>query len=241
MVLFELKNIAFSFSSSHDVILSNIALSIQKNRMIAIMGLNGAGKTTLLRLLSGFFKPTSGEILLSGKRLDDYDARTLAQNVAWIAQDFHPDFPFTAKEFILMGRFAHSGFFSTSHDYKIVKEMISRLHLQDLATRMVTILSGGERQRVLIARALAQQSPVILLDEPTNHLDIKHKTEVLALLKNEVKTNDKSVVAVIHDLADARRYFDGVILLREGRVEFAGAVDDGLNPEWVKKVFEVEV
>ncbi len=237
---FTIKNLSFGFNERP--VLDAVNFSVTRGRMTAIMGLNGSGKTTLLKLMSGYLKPHQGEISFSGKRLNDYTPKELGRELAWIAQEVPLDFPFTVAEFVRMGRYAwQDGFFSAAKDFEMVHVVLKKLDLTKLADRKLNELSGGERQRVLIARAFVQEANVILLDEPLNHLDIKRKFEILDLLKNEVVTQGKTVIAVLHEIELARRYFDEVVLLKEGVVQYSGNVPSGLDSTRVSTVFEAQI
>lgn len=226
-------------------IIHDVSLTIERGSMTAVMGLNGSGKTTLLRLMGGFLKPTQGTIRIgmsTESTLSTLSTRELARLLAYVPPDFPVLFPFTVKEFVLMGRFAwQQGLFNSAFDYQRVHDILSRLQLLPFEKRSVLSLSSGERQRVLLARALVQETPIILLDEPLNHLDIKYRREMLSLLKEENQKNGKTIVAAMHELHEVREFFEDVILLKQGRLAAIGSKLSVINEKNVKDVFEVEV
>ena len=209
--------------------------------MTAIMGLNGAGKTTLLRALSGVLSVDAGQVWLSGEEMTHIPARQRARNISYVAQDTVASFPFTVRETVMMGRHPwQTGYFHSAADVDRVDAAMARLDLSSLSFRLVNTLSGGERQRVMLARALAQQTPVILLDEPLNHLDIRHRAFVLDILREENRQRGVTIIAVLHELRDVQTHFDRAILLRDGIVVAAGPVDEVITPQRVREVFDVE-
>lgn len=231
-----------SYSVDQADILLNINAEIPLGSMTAIMGLNGAGKTTLLRVLSSYLTPSKGLVFLSNANIHKIPTKQLAKTLSYVPQDFPTDFPFTVYELVMMGRFAwQKGLFHEEEDHKKVLLVLRDLNLLDFKDRMVSSLSGGEKQRVLLARAVVQEAPVILLDEPVNHLDIKNKVEILKLLKKQNEQHHKTIVAVMHDFSDVRRYFDRVLFLKNGHLVFQGEQKKAFEPERLAEVFETEV
>lgn len=237
--MIHLENI--SHAIAHKPVLKNISAKIRYGARTAIMGLNGSGKTTLLGIMNGLIHPTVGQVILGQRPLKKYTAMERARLVAQVPQDFHTDFPFTVMEFVLMGRFAWQKNGATQqHDSEIAIEILNRLGLIDFKTRQIQNLSGGERQKVLLARTLVQNTQLIFLDEPLNHLDIKNKKFILELLHEENQKKQKTVVAILHDLAEVRRYFNDVLLLKNGELKYHGPVNEGLSEKWMQEVFEIE-
>lgn len=238
--MIKLQNISHAFGKKS--VLTAVSSGIAAGKLTAIMGLNGSGKTTLLNIMSGLISPDEGQVMLDKTPLKKLSARERAKNLAHVPQDFHTEFPFTVKEFVQMGRFAwqdEPGFQQV--DSVILNDILVRLDLASLAARPVHTLSGGERQKVLLARSLVQNTPLILLDEPLNHLDIKNRLFLLNLLKAENRQHGKTIVAVLHDLQAVKNHFDEAVLLKNGQVIFAGAVNEALTPKHILKTFEVDV
>jgi len=240
--MFTLEKISFQFSGSIVEPLRDVSVHIPTGAMVAIMGLNGAGKTTLLKVMSGFLKQSSGSLLIDSRAPSKFSHKALAQRLTVVPQDFPTEFPFTVFDFVMMGRFAwQQGLFHTQDDQDKVVAVLKRLNLEKLATRIISTLSGGERQRLLIARALVQETKSILLDEPVNHLDIKNKIQILNLLKQENQDHQKTIVAVMHDFHDVQKYFDQVLLLKDGQLKFYGDISQGFQDERLQSVFDVDV
>jgi len=205
-----------------------------------MVGRNGAGKTTLLRVASRVLRPETGEVRLRGRPVAGLSRRELAREVAVVAQDTALPFAFTVAELVLMGRAPHLGWlgFESAHDHDLAEAALGRLGLLELAGRSVLEISGGERQLVLIARALAQEAPVLLLDEPTAHLDLHHRLQVLGLLR-ELAREGRTVLVISHDLTLVARFCDRLALLSEGRLE-VGTPAELLQPERLRKGFDLD-
>ena len=170
------------------VILKDIELALEKGAFISLLGPNGAGKTTLLRTLSRHLDPLSGNVHLMGRPLDSYSPMDFAKIVAVVLTDKVSPPLFTVFEFVSLGRYPHTNFLGhlTSEDQREIKNALLSVHAAHLANRFFSDLSDGERQKVIIARALAQQPLILMLDEPTVHLDLKHRIEVMSILRDPV-------------------------------------------------------
>lgn len=234
--MIELQHISVNFGKRE--ILSDICASIAEGRITAVMGPNGCGKTTLLRCIGGLLEPTGGQVLIDSQRVQEFAARALAQKVAFVRQQAQTDFEFSAFETVLMGRNPYQKRLQneSQKDWDIVEECMQQTGTWHLRFAKPGEMSGGEMQRVMIARALAQQTPVLLMDEPVSNLDIAHQLEIMRLLK---KTN-KSVVIVIHDLNLALQFCDDLLLFHEGSLLYHGPMAGGLTPENISKVYGVE-
>lgn len=236
--MFELNDVSFIAPSRHRLI-NGVTLKIPQGSRTAVLGLNGAGKTTLLKLMSGWLQPGAGSILLNGTPLSSYSPRARARLIAFVPQDFPSGLPFTVFEFARMGLFArHCRLFSSPGDDALTRGVLARLELDTLADRNTATLSGGEKQRLLLARALVQDTPVILLDEPLNHLDIKNRLLFLDLLGEE-HARGRTLVAVLHEIAEAHRHFDDVIALTGGQLAYHGAIH-GLAHAKLADIFAVD-
>ncbi len=236
-MILQAHNLAFDYGAAFG--LKALHLSITPHSLTAIMGLNGSGKSTLLGLLSGFLKPQSGEVILNDRSLSQYSAISLAQQISVVPQDFPTLFPYSVEEFVMMGTYPwKTTFFDSATDRQNVQTILAELDLTHFAKRKINTLSGGERQRTLLARALAQNTPLLLLDEPLNHLDIKHQLLFLKKLKTLCQTHRKTIIAVMHGLQEVQKHFDGVIFLKSGQLVFAGPVAQGFAPTILENVFE---
>lgn len=219
-------------------LLRDIRLDLPAGRVCALLGPNGAGKTTLLRLLAGLAAPTHGAVRLNGQCVSRMDALQRARRIAWVPQHLPADIPLTLNEFVALGRMPYLGAFTrpAAADRQAVEQALATVELETRGGARLDSLSGGERQRAAIARALAQQAPVMLLDEPTNHLDLRHQHK-LQLLLRELAAQGKTVVQVLHDLALAAEYADRVALLDNGRLVAEGEPHAALTPERLLAVY----
>ena len=230
-----LDHITASFGDRR--ILDDISATIAERRITAVMGPNGCGKTTLLRCIGGLLEPTAGQVLIDGRRVKDYSARALAQKVAFVRQQAQTDFEFSAFETVLMGRNPYQKRLQneSQKDWDIVEQCMRQTGTWHLRLAKPHEMSGGELQRVMIARALAQQTPVLLMDEPVSNLDIAHQLEIMRLLQKA----DKNVVIVIHDLNLALQFCDDLMLFHDGKLLYQGPVASGLTPENIRTVYGV--
>jgi iron complex transport system ATP-binding protein len=239
--LLEVEKVSFGYGQQ--IILYDVSLSLNAGTMAALLGPNGSGKTTLLRLLSGVTRPQQGQILLEGRDVQHWGRRALARRIAVVPQEVHMPFAFTVEQMVEMGRtpFVRS-FWGTrnSDDHEQVQEAMRACGVSWLAGRIFNELSGGEQQRVLIAMALAQQPSLLLLDEPTSHLDIKYQVETLELIQRLNREHGVTVVAAIHDLNLAARYFSRLLLFQRGIVADGGPAEV-LVPDLLSRVYGISV
>ena len=231
-----LDHIRVSFGDRR--ILDDISTEVAPGRITAVMGPNGCGKTTLLRCVGGLLEPTSGQVLVDGKPVQDYSARALAQKVAFVRQQAQTDFDFSAFEIVLMGRNPYQKRLQNESqaDWDIVEQCMHQTNTWHLRLAKPGQMSGGELQRVMIARALAQQTPILLMDEPVSNLDIAHQLEIMRLLRGSSR---QTILIVIHDLNLALQFCDDLLLFHDGKLLYQGAVADGLTPENIHTVYGV--
>ena len=208
-----------SFAYDNRRILEKLSLSIAAGEFVGLIGANGSGKTTLLRILLGLLPAQSGEVILGGDSIVNLSRRKIALRATLVRQDTTIDFDFTAREIVAMGRNPYLGRFTPEKaaDHHAIASAMRATETEMFAARFVTELSGGERQRVHIARAIAQETPLILLDEPTSNLDLTHQFDALQLIKNVTRAG-KAALAAIHDLSLAWRFCDRLLLLSNGRI-----------------------
>jgi len=222
-------------------ILSNVSLTAECGAVVGLVGPNGAGKTTTLRVLRATLSPDSGTVRVAGDPIDGLSSKQVSQRVASTPQATALSFEFTVRQAVEMGRTPHLGRFdrADSGDREVVDAAMERVDVARFADRPVTSLSGGERQRVLLARALAQETPVLLLDEPTSNLDINHAVNTLELVA-DLAREGKTAVAAIHDLNLAARYCDELVLLADGEVRAAGEPREVLQRPTLRDAFDAE-
>lgn len=223
-------------------VLKDVSLEVAAGSWTAVIGPNGAGKSTLLRAVLGLL-PSAGEIALAGADLAAMKPRQRARLVAYAPQSPNLPVGMTVFDYTLLGRspyIPHLGR-ESARDRAIAREVLDRLDLAGLADRPLDHLSGGERQRVVLARALAQQTSVLLLDEPTTALDIGHQQQVMELIDQLRLSDGLTVVTTIHDLTLAGQYADGLVLLSGGRVAAAGTPGEVLTRAAIQEHFDARV
>ncbi|KAB8160300.1 ATP-binding cassette domain-containing protein [Streptomyces sp. 3MP-14] len=213
------------------------SLRVESGRFLGLVGPNGSGKSTLLRALYRVLRPHTGTVRLAGDDAWRLPPREVARRVAVLTQESGTDFDLDVLDVVLLGRLPHHGGFGgdSARDLALVRRALERVGASALADRPFAALSGGERQRVLLARALVQESQVLVLDEPTNHLDIAFQLELMRLVGGLGVTT----VAALHDLNLAAAHCDEIAVLRDGRVTALGPPDDVLTPEVIHDVFGV--
>ncbi len=220
-------------------ILRDVSADVAAGRITAVMGPNGCGKTTLLRLIGGLLEPTAGVVTVDGRDVGSYRPREMAQKVAFVRQHAQTDFDFSAFETVLMGRNPWQRRLQneSQEDWDIVERCMRQTGTWELRFAKPAQMSGGELQRVMIARALAQQTPVLLMDEPVSNLDIAHQIDVMRLLK---EAEGKTTLIVIHDLNLALQFCDDLLLLHDGRCLYHGPIAEGLTEGNIGTVYGVK-
>ena len=222
-------------------VLEHVSAHFERGGFYAVMGANGCGKTTLLRLVAGMLTPQTGSVTIEGRDVSGFSARDLARRVAFVRQQPQTDFEFSAFETVLMGRNPYQRRLQneSEEDWHIVEECMRQTGTWHLRFAKPGEMSGGELQRVMLARALAQHTPVMLLDEPISNLDIAHQFEILELLRRVGRQEGKTILLVVHDLNMALRYCEGLLLLHDRGVLYQGPIADGLTPQNIRTVFGV--
>ncbi len=208
-------------------ILHGVDVCIESGAFVGLVGPNGCGKSTLLRALSGTLPLRSGSVELDGASISGLTPIQIARQMAFVPQQEPAGFDFTVRDIVLMGRYPHrvGRRSSNEEDYAMVRQALREADIEELEERPVTQLSGGEHRRVLVARALAQNTPLMLLDEPTAHLDVTHQAELLTLIKKRVRENGLGALAALHELNQAAEVCDILVLMRDGLVIDCGGPD----------------
>ena len=202
-------------------ILRGVSLEAGQRELVGIIGPNGSGKSTLLKCIYRVLEPTGGAVYLDGRPLRDHTYRESARKIAVVAQHSYYNFEFSVRDVVLMGRAPH-------------KRALDRDTAEDY--RAFSTLSGGEQQRVILARALAQQTPCLILDEPTNHLDIKYQLQLMDV----VRGLDRTVIAAVHDLNIAAMYCDRLYAVKNGAIAGEGTPEEVLTADFIREIYEVE-
>jgi len=231
-----------SYKIEGSEILRHVSMEISAG-MVGIIGPNGAGKTTLLRNISGYFRPTTGAVLIDGANVAGMDVKTRAQKMALVPQNYAMEYDFSVLEIVLMGRNPHKKMFEadSADDIKLARESIAMAGISHLENRSVLGLSGGEWQRMIIARALCQQSEILLLDEPVSSLDIRHQTGILRIVRELVDRRHLIAVCVLHDLNLALHYCTEIVLMHEGRLAAHGRPAEVLTQEHLEHVYQTDI
>jgi iron complex transport system ATP-binding protein len=227
-------------------VLHDVDLEVADGEWVVVIGPNGAGKTTLLKAIAGLV-PFTGDIEVLGEPPHRHGRRAVARRVAYVPQDPLIPAGMNVLEYVLLGRTAHLPYLGIEgkHDHEVVDDVLERLNLADLRARALDTLSGGEQQRAVLARALAQEAPVLLLDEPTSALDVGHQQHVLELVETLRTETALAVVSAMHDLTLAGQFADRLLLLAGGKAVAAGPArsvltERALSEHWGARVRVLE-
>lgn len=223
------------------VISEDISVEIPHNSFTAIIGPNGCGKSTLLRALARVLVPVKGRVMLDDQNISKYKPKVVARELGLLPQTSLAPEGIRVVDLVARGRAPYQSLIQQwrKSDEEAVKTALEATRLTALGSRFIAELSGGQRQRVWIAMLLAQQTPIMLLDEPTTFLDIAHQYELMELLR-DFHEDGKTVVTVLHDLNQAARYADHLIVMQQGKVITTGMPQDVLTKELVKEVFGLD-
>ncbi len=238
---YQLRDVGFRYAQPW--VLEGCSLDVNDGEILGIVGANGSGKTSLLKLMAGLLRPQKGLVRLHGSDVATLPPLEMARLVALVPQESQVLFPFTVGELVLMGRFVHQrGWgWESGEDLRIARHAMRIMEVDHLATRTFQALSGGERHRTVIARALAQHTPILLLDEPTAFLDLKHQIEIFGILKDLNRARQVTVVLVSHDLNLASQHCDRLLLLHEGKPYRTGPPRDVLTVEHLRVTYGCDV
>jgi len=239
--MININNISVCYRDTE--VLHNVSLNINIAEFTFILGPNGAGKSTLLKSINAIKDIDSGTITINGKPTTQWDTKELARQIAFIPQEFHIQFDYTVFEFVLMARFPWLDFFGRygERDYEIAEQYLAQLDLLPFRHRFYGSLSGGEKQRVLIARALVQDTPIILMDESLSSLDINHQIEILQYLQGINATQQKTIIVVSHNLNLSAEFARRLIFIKEGRCLATGTVEEVYTPQVLSEVFNMQL
>lgn len=221
--------------------LHSLDLDLARGELLAVIGPNGSGKTSLIRALSGVVEKGSGHIQLDGRDLSQLSEQERARQIAVVPQSALLPPAFTVFECVALGRTPHLSWLGKlgSRDLDLIARALDACEISPLAERRTAELSGGEQQRVLLARALAQDCPILLLDEPTAHLDLHHQVALLDLVRRTAKENSIAVLVAMHDLNLAALYADRLLLLVGGRLRASGTPAEVLTAEILQEAYRV--
>ena len=240
-VTLECLDLDFAYPETR--VLSGISFSVEKGRFYGLLGRNGSGKSTLLHCLNRICLPDRGRIRILGRDIRTLSRMAVAREISLVPQESQDIFPFRVLDVVVMGRTPFLGLTRrpTQEDFTLALAALDRLNAGHLAQKNFNRISGGERRITLLARALAQSTPIMLLDEPTNHLDFNNQYRLLSAIKELTRDRGLSVVAAMHDPNLAALFCDEVILLKEGRITAAGKVGDVMNAENIAALYDTPV
>lgn len=235
------ENVSVSYGA--ESVLRDISFRVKPGEVVALIGPNGAGKTTLIRAISGLLPLVAGRIMAFGKDLSPMPTTQRARFIGVVPQARRLPPSYTVRQVVLLGRTPHLGWLGRvgSKDLQRVEWALERASLLELSERPVEQLSGGEQQRVLLARALAQDTPILLLDEPTAHLDLHHQSQLLRLVWQMAREQEIAVLMALHDLNLASIHSQRVILLVDGRVQIDGSPFEVLNEDNLTQAYRARL
>ena len=233
------QHLSFSYGARR--VLQDVSLDVAPGTFCALLGPNGSGKSTLVKAIAGVHRAQSGTVAVEGRRTSSLGRRELAKVVGYVPQAGDAPFDLTVREAVMLGRTPHFGIAPRAEDRARVEDAIARMGLEDIAERSMSELSGGQAQRALIARALAQDTRVLLLDEPTSALDLRYQIETLQLVRQITREEGISALIAIHDLNHAARYCDQIVVLHGGRLVADGSPAEALQASVLRTVYEVDV
>ncbi|HOJ37191.1 MAG TPA: ABC transporter ATP-binding protein [Ignavibacteriales bacterium] len=235
-----LDNISLKYKDSSNFAISNITLNIQEGNFIGIIGPNGSGKTTLIKVIANLLHPNKGIRKLYGKNYDKYSISEFYKKVSYVPQTISVTYGFSVYEIVMMGRTPNLNYFGIpkKEDYEIVEDKLNLLDIWHLRKKSITNLSGGELQRVLIAKALAQDSDILLLDEPNSFLDYKHQISIFKILY-DIYLQGKTIILISHDLNLLSNFTNKLIVMKEGQIQVFDDRDNVLNNELLSSIFDV--
>ncbi|MGM0471101.1 MAG: ABC transporter ATP-binding protein [Bacillota bacterium] len=236
-----------SFAYQDKLVLQDISFELQAGGILSLLGPNGSGKSTLLDCILGLQKLDQGRILIAGSEISNLSASQIAKQIAYVPQMSEKFFPYTVLEMVAMGRAAYTSLFSSPNreDVLIAKEALELVDMLDYEDRSYTQLSGGQRQLVMIARALAQQTPIIVMDEPTAHLDFEHELKTLEIVSRLIKEEELTLIIATH-FPNQVFYFENqgltttVVMLNNQSVAAAGRSDKVLTVDNLERIFNIK-
>ena len=221
------------------VVLKGIDMEIVSGEIVTLLGPNGSGKSTLMKTIAGALPKLAGSVRIGADEVSGLNHKEIALRLGYVPQIESPAFDFTVREVVLMGRMPHSdGLFETEEDIEAAEVAMKRADCYDLADRPMSELSGGEGQRARIARALAQEAPMLLMDEPTVHLDVRHQLEIGRLVKS-LANDGMAVLVAMHDLNWASTFGTRAVLLDGGEAVLDGPLPETLESPILDRAFEV--
>ncbi len=241
MAILEVSDLCAGYGNGN--VIHDITFSLNKGEFLSILGRNGSGKSTLIKAVQGLLSGVSGEVKVNGKNLFSLKPRETARLIACVPQLFTPSFAFTVIEIVLMGRYVHQGKImgASSGDMDLIQEIMDLTEISHLRKKKIAHLSGGERQRVFIARALAQDTPLLFLDEPSSHLDISYQMDIYHILKRLQEEKGKTILAAEHNINLAVPFSQRLLFLKDGKIHSLGHPRELVTKKNIREVFQADV
>ena len=238
--IIELKNLSIGYGNKS--VLQDVNAKINKGEIVGIIGCNGAGKSTLLKTIRGLLPKQSGEILYFGRKVESFSEKELAREVAYLQQNVEVGFGYTGKDIVLAGRYPYMKWWKgeSISDEELALKCMEYTGTKELAERPVNEVSGGQKQRILLAKVLAQQTPILFLDEPTTGLDMVYQEEIFRFSKALAEMG-KTILMVVHEVNLAAKYCSRIILLGEGTVIADGRPDNVFTEKILSKAYNAPV
>ncbi len=241
MAILDIRNLSAGYDDNF--VIHGIDMKLEPGEFVAIIGPNGSGKSTLIRAALGLLHNTRGQVLIGSRNIEELGRREIAGQAAYVPQLMEPAFEFTVEDIVRMGRYSRQSRLGalSPRDKTAVDEALSLVGLAPLSSKRLGQLSGGEKQRVFIARALSQDTPLLLLDEPSLHLDINYQIEIYGLLKRLQREKGKAVLAAEHNINLAVLHADRLVLLKDGQVAETGPPEETIRAETIQRIFGAKV
>ncbi|EQK42064.1 ABC transporter family protein [[Clostridium] bifermentans ATCC 638] len=236
--MIQVENLIKKYSNKN--VVDKVSINIEKGKITSFIGPNGAGKSTVLSMITRLMKKDNGEVLIDGKRLEEWDNKELSKKIAILKQSNNINLKLTIRELVSFGRYPHSEGRLTKEDDKYIDEAIDFMKLKDIQNKYLDELSGGQRQRAYIAMVIAQNTEYVFLDEPLNNLDMKHSVEMMKVLRNLCDELGKTVVLVMHDINYTSCYSDYIVALKDGKIANHGKTQDIINKEVLEGIYDME-
>ncbi|ODA44416.1 ABC transporter [Thermodesulfovibrio sp. N1] len=241
--MLNLKEVYFRHKNQTTDVLKGISFNAEKGSITTILGPNGSGKTTLFKCITGLWKYYKGEIKVDRVSIDKLSFKKRARLFSVVPQEHEPPFPYSVFDVVLMGRASYIGVFSSpsKKDYEKAETALKTVGIEHLKNIPYTKISGGERQLTLIARAIVQESPVMLLDEPISHLDFRNQINILKKIKEIALIRGITVVMTLHDPNLASLFSDKVVVINSGSKVAEGLPKEIITEDLIKRVYDIEV
>jgi iron complex transport system ATP-binding protein len=239
--MIKLDQVSFKYNESTEYIIKKLSIEFNSGDFVGIVGPNGSGKTTLIKIIANLLLPQEGNCLLNKKKYNSYKNQEFYKLVSYVPQNISVTYPFTVYELVMMGRAPNLSSYGIPKDIdvQIVEEKLKIMDIWNLRNKTIDKLSGGELQRVLIARALAQNTDVILFDEPSSFLDYRHQVEIFKVLI-ELNKAGKIIVLISHDLNLLSCYADKLAVIKNGELKYFDKVQNILTKNILNDIYETE-